>query len=69
MKQALPIFDAYGRPLKLQKNVKYTIYNHGFYVTALREGEVEEVKPELPDEEWEYRQKHPVKIWKAGQEK
>ncbi|MGE9132818.1 hypothetical protein [Lacticaseibacillus paracasei] len=69
MKQALPIFDGLGRPIKLKKQIRYTFRDHGFYMTALKDGEKEEVKPELPDEEWEYRQKHPVKIWKAGQEK
>jgi hypothetical protein len=35
-------------------------------MTALRPGETEEIKPELPEQEWAYRQQHPIKEWRIG---
>jgi hypothetical protein len=50
----------------LEKGVRYTFVDHGYYMTALRPGETEELKPELPEQEWAYRQQHPVKEWRIG---
>ena len=63
----VPIVNGLGRIVShLEKNVRYTFVDHGYYMTALRPGETEEIKPELPEQEWAYRLKHPIKEWRIG---
>ncbi|RNE33077.1 hypothetical protein FAM6165_00222 [Lacticaseibacillus paracasei] len=49
----VPIVNGLGHIVShLEKNVRYTFVDHGYYMTALRPGETEEIKPELPEQEW-----------------
>ena len=68
LKQAkVPFVTGLGEVLPhLEKGVRYTFVDHGYYMTALRPGETEELKPELPEQEWAYRQQYPVKEWRIG---
>ena len=63
----VPIVNGLGHIVShLEKNVRYTFVDHGYYMTALRPGETEEIKPELPEQEWEYRRDHPIKERRIG---
>ena len=63
----LPIVNGIGELLpQLEKGVRYTFVDRGYYLVALRAGETEEVKPELPKQEWEYRLRNPIKEWQLG---
>ena len=63
----VPFVNGVGKTLPhLEKGVRYTFVDHGYYMTALRPGETEEIKPELPEQEWAYRQQHPIKEWRIG---
>lgn len=49
----VPFVNGVGKILPhLEKGVRYTFVYHGYYMTALRPGETEELKPELPEQEW-----------------
>lgn len=62
LKQAkVPVVNGIGKILPhLEKGTQYTFIDHGYYMTALKPEETEEIKPELPEQEWAYRQKHPI---------
>lgn len=63
----VPFVNSVGEVLPhLEKGVRYTFVDHGYYIAALKSGETEEVKPELPKQEWEYRLRHPIKEWQLG---
>lgn len=63
----VPFVNGVGKVLPhLEKGVRYTFVDHGYYMTALRSGETEEIKPELPEQEWASRQQHPIKEWRIG---
>lgn len=63
----VPIVNGIGEILpNLEKGVRYTFVDRGYYLVALRNGESEEVKPELPKQELAYRLRHPIKEWQLG---
>lgn len=63
----VPFVNGVGQVLPhLEKGVRYTFVDHGYYMTALILGETEEIKPELPEQEWEYRRDHPIKERRIG---
>lgn len=52
----VPVVNGIGKILShLENGSQYTFIDHGYYIVALKPGETEAIKPELPEQEWKYR--------------